>query len=173
MEMKDRIKVIMEREKLTASIFADTIGVPRSSISHIVSGRNKPSLDFVLKLLEAYPKYNTDWLIKGEGTPIQDKKISSRTKPQIDNNMPELFANIEGTEKPLIQEVKSEITVQANNKLPNIIPESNDLETRENQPQQTETKPEVKSENKVLAHKEVEQIIVCYTDKTFVTYRPE
>ena len=39
----------------------------RSGISHILSGRNKPSLDFVLKVIEAYPDLNESWLLKGEG----------------------------------------------------------------------------------------------------------
>ena len=51
----------------SASSFAEKIGVQRSSISHILSGRNKPSLDFILKILSAYPEVDLYWLFNGKG----------------------------------------------------------------------------------------------------------
>lgn len=51
----------------TASSFAEKIGVQRSSISHILSGRNKPSLDFVLKILSVYPEVELYWILNGKG----------------------------------------------------------------------------------------------------------
>ena len=51
----------------TASSFSEKIGVQRSSISHILSGRNKPSLDFVLKVLSEYPEVELYWLLNGKG----------------------------------------------------------------------------------------------------------
>jgi transcriptional regulator with XRE-family HTH domain len=65
MELIDRFKYIMKLNNLTASAFADEIGVQRSSISHILSGRNKPSLEFIQKVLTKYPKVSADWLIAG------------------------------------------------------------------------------------------------------------
>jgi transcriptional regulator with XRE-family HTH domain len=65
MELIDRFKYIMKLNNLTASAFADEIGVQRSSISHILSGRNKPSLEFIQKVLSRYPKVSADWLIAG------------------------------------------------------------------------------------------------------------
>ena len=55
----------MHDNELSAAAFADTIGVQRSSISHILSERNKPSLDFILKILHAYPSVSVEWLLKG------------------------------------------------------------------------------------------------------------
>ena len=55
----------MQDNELSAAAFADTIGVQRSSISHILSERNKPSLDFILKILNAYPSVSSAWLLKG------------------------------------------------------------------------------------------------------------
>ncbi|MAD98602.1 MAG: transcriptional regulator [Flavobacteriaceae bacterium] len=63
-----RIKKIMEHHQFTASSFADKIGVQRSSISHILSGRNKPSLDFILKVSNAIPDVAIEWLLKGKGS---------------------------------------------------------------------------------------------------------
>lgn len=69
--MKDgivtRIRTLMAHYGLTVSTLADAIGVQRSSISHLLSGRNKPSLDFVMKLVQAYPEVSFPWLLFGEG----------------------------------------------------------------------------------------------------------
>lgn len=63
-----RIQEIMDYYAVSASSFADYMGVGRSSISHILSGRNKPSLDFVMKITEAYPEVGLQWLLYGKGT---------------------------------------------------------------------------------------------------------
>jgi len=65
--MIDRVKLLMSVQNLSPAQLATTIGVQRSGISHILSGRNKPSLDFVLKVLESFPKLSEKWLLKGEG----------------------------------------------------------------------------------------------------------
>ena len=67
-EFTNRLKKIMEYHQLTASLFADKIGVQRSSISHILSGRNKPSLDFVMKVLQKFPEVELYWLLNGKGS---------------------------------------------------------------------------------------------------------
>ncbi|BAO56154.1 hypothetical protein NMS_2145 [Nonlabens marinus S1-08] len=58
----------MERHDLNASSFAEQIGVGRSSISHILSGRNKPSLDFIMSVLKQFPDVDLYWLLNGKGT---------------------------------------------------------------------------------------------------------
>ena len=63
-----RITQILEEQQLSSSAFADTIGVQRSSISHVLSGRNKPSLEFILKTVRAFPAYSTDWLLFGKSS---------------------------------------------------------------------------------------------------------
>jgi predicted transcriptional regulator len=63
----NRLKKVMDFYNVSASSFAETIEVPRSSISHILSGRNKPSLDFVLKTIETYQEVDLYWLLKGIG----------------------------------------------------------------------------------------------------------
>ncbi|MCK0159504.1 helix-turn-helix transcriptional regulator [Allomuricauda sp. F6463D] len=62
-----RIQAIIDHFELSVSGFADEIGVQRSSISHLLNGRNKPSLDFVMKLVNTYPEVDLYWLLKGEG----------------------------------------------------------------------------------------------------------
>ena len=66
--MKDRILQLLEEKAMTLAAFADEIGVERSTMSHIKSGRSNPSLDVALKILERFPEVSTDWLILGKGS---------------------------------------------------------------------------------------------------------
>ena len=62
----ERVKKIMEDHSLSSSQMADKIGVQRSAISHILSGRNKPSLDFILKVLNEFSDVSSDWFLQGK-----------------------------------------------------------------------------------------------------------
>jgi transcriptional regulator with XRE-family HTH domain len=66
-EMKDRIAHIIRAKNLTAAEFALRLGIQPSNISHLLSGRNNPSLDFVKKLKETFPEYSLDWIVFGRG----------------------------------------------------------------------------------------------------------
>ena len=72
MNMRDRILKIMEREGLTPSKFAESIGIQRSAMSHIISGRNNPSLDVLLKILERFTYVDSDWLLFGKGEMVRE-----------------------------------------------------------------------------------------------------
>ena len=72
----------MEFHQLTASLFADKIGVQRSSISHILSGRNKPSLDFILKVTSVFSDVDMYWLLNGKG----EFPIKSVNSPTLSSN---------------------------------------------------------------------------------------
>jgi transcriptional regulator with XRE-family HTH domain len=63
-----RMEKILDHYGLSASSFADQVGVQRSSISHLLSGRNKPSLEFVLKLIGTFPEVDLYWLLHGKGS---------------------------------------------------------------------------------------------------------
>jgi transcriptional regulator with XRE-family HTH domain len=67
LQMKDRIILLIKAKNLTAAQFADEIGVQKSSISHIISGRNNASLDFIQKVLLRFPEVNMEWLMFGKG----------------------------------------------------------------------------------------------------------
>lgn len=66
MELKDRIATVIQVNQHTAASFADLIGVQRSRISHILNGRNKPSIDFLEKVIEHFPRVDPGWLITGK-----------------------------------------------------------------------------------------------------------
>lgn len=65
--MRDRLQKLLSKEGVAPTRFAEIIGVQRSSISHILSGRNKPSFDMIQSILDKYPKVNPDWLLLGKG----------------------------------------------------------------------------------------------------------
>ncbi|SDQ77517.1 helix-turn-helix domain-containing protein [Flagellimonas zhangzhouensis] len=86
MDIIDRVKQVIEHYGISVSAFADEIGVQRSSMSHLLNGRNKPSLDFVMKLVDSYPEVNLYWLLKGEG-----EFLVSETPAQTSLNAPIQF----------------------------------------------------------------------------------
>lgn len=73
--MKERIEKFLYRESLSPAKFADEIGVQRSSVSHVLSGRNLPSFDFIQKMLSRYKNLNAEWLILGTGEMYKQKEI--------------------------------------------------------------------------------------------------
>ena len=81
--MISRIKKIMETKELNAAQFADEIGVQRSALSHVLSGRNNPSLDFMLKIKTAYPEINLDWLLIGSGNMMENIDVG-KPKQEIE-----------------------------------------------------------------------------------------
>lgn len=97
--MLDRIKQLMEKKAFTASQFADGMDVPRAVLSHILSGRNKPSLDVVLKIADTYTDVSLEWLLLGKGEMLTNLAADPSTKhirndaPAIDEGKP--VANVE------------------------------------------------------------------------------
>ena len=81
----EKLKKIILKEGLSASKFAEKIGVQRSSVSHILSGRNKPSLDFVLKIYKSIENIDLEWLFsentENESHPEHSPTYSSKTDP--------------------------------------------------------------------------------------------
>jgi transcriptional regulator with XRE-family HTH domain len=89
-EFTDRLKKVMAFHHLTASLFADKIEVQRSSISHILSGRNKPSLDFILKVTTTFIDVDIYWLLNGKGSfpKVVESKQSTPTPPVLNSEPP-------------------------------------------------------------------------------------
>ncbi|MFC4096869.1 helix-turn-helix transcriptional regulator [Euzebyella saccharophila] len=80
-EFIERLEILLTYYDLSASAFADKVDVQRSSISHLLSGRNKPSLEFVLKVIKAFPEVNLYWLLNGKGSFPQNEKLMDKTSP--------------------------------------------------------------------------------------------
>lgn len=99
-EFSQRLQKVIDFHDESASSFAEKIGVQRSSISHVLSGRNKPSLDFVMKVLNAYPNVELYWLLNGKGTfPIEKASpINAQQNSQSTNTN---TSNMVNTEKAI------------------------------------------------------------------------
>lgn len=80
-----RLQKVIDYYGETASSFAEKIGVQRSSISHILSGRNKPSLEFILKILASFPEVELYWLLNGKGEfPATEKPTEKQTELKLE-----------------------------------------------------------------------------------------
>jgi DNA-binding XRE family transcriptional regulator len=112
--MIDRIKQVIEYVQLSPSAFADTIGISRSGMTHLLTGRNQPSLDVAKKILVKYPEISTEWLIMGMGemfrpeegltTTVEEITTEMSPKPYPDENskfdrQTDLFGEFEKAEK--------------------------------------------------------------------------
>lgn len=89
--IKDRIALIIEYKGLNSSKFADIVDIQRSRMSHIMSGRNNPSIDVVVRIVEKFPEISTDWLINGKGEMLNEKIINQSSTA---NNSDELIEEI-------------------------------------------------------------------------------
>lgn len=118
--MKERILQLLKEKNISATKFADIIDVQRSSISHILSGRNKPSFDFIEKILNAYPDLSARWLITGRGEMYTNQKSlfdddnnlfseqKPSTAPESDIQNPSDHSNdISNSEKEKINNIKN------------------------------------------------------------------
>lgn len=83
MEIRDRIRMIIDAHKLNAGAFADKVGVQRSNVSHVLSGRNKPSFEFLEKLLLAFPRVSAQWLLTGKQVPDGVEFMSGQTVREV------------------------------------------------------------------------------------------
>lgn len=94
-----RLKKVMSYYNETAVSFSEKIGVQRSSISHILSGRNKPSLEFVLKILSSYDEVDLYWLLNGKGTfPKIENKTDSPEKHSEKQNPSKTISNSDNSD---------------------------------------------------------------------------
>lgn len=83
----ERIKHIIEEKGLSASEFADTIGVKKATLSHVLSGRNKPSLEFVMRIIESFEDVNPELLLQREWSPAkEDKQSEAEAHPDTMND---------------------------------------------------------------------------------------
>lgn len=78
--MTDRLQVILQREGITAAKFASALGVQPSALSHLLSGRNKPSYDFITRFIMVYPAYNIEWLLVGKQPMLKEDIAQTESK---------------------------------------------------------------------------------------------
>jgi len=165
--MKDRIKMIMDAENMTPARFADSLQIGRAVISHILNGRNNPSLDVISRILSQMPQVSSEWLLTGRGSMYIDKNIGDTNVPPpkeasassssvSKNYHPDLFAEnyIKPTQTTEQTEYRKEIGVNTSvNPIQDIVNERIIYKER----------PERK----------ISKIIIYYSDNTFETFNAD
>jgi len=173
--MKDRISKILRLEGMTAAKLAEEIGVQASGISHILSGRNNPSTDFLIKILDRFRGINAEWLLTGKGNmykgmldiPLEnpentDKKSISGDSAAVSNddlNTPSSENLSKIDQKEVISEVSpadsslNAETIKLDNNQQQRPPVSAVYERREND-------------------RKVVKIVMFFNDDTFESYNP-
>lgn len=101
-DFSKRLHKILEFYELSAAGFADKIEVGRSSISHILSGRNKPSLDFVMKIVKSFPEVELYWLLNGKGSFPPSEKPKPQPETKQETSTPPSQQNEVNTDKEVM-----------------------------------------------------------------------
>ncbi len=147
MSISDRIVYIQQQEGFTASKFAERLDVQRSGLSHIYSGRNNPSIDFIQKLIDKFPNYRAEWIISGK-EPVkyqeEDAPLAGNEKDRTLKEQSDLFSTLKSEDKAVYK------TPAANSKLQD--PKANNTDEDKN----------------VL-----EKVILVYKNGTFETLLPK
>lgn len=152
-EFIKRLEIILDYYSLNASAFADKIGVQRSSLSHLLSGRNKPSLDFILKILDVFPDVDLYWILNGKGS-----------FPKNDDAMPQQESKQEMEIKP------NPISITNEPLLPDDLFSKENYINKENKV--NPKKEEIQNMTNGSSSLEVEKIVFFYTNGTFKEFKP-
>ena len=183
-QIKERVRKIIDTEQLTNSKFAEMIDVPRSSISHLFNDRNKPSLEFVTKILTTFTTLNSEWLLFGRGPMHKGEAITQKLFEQpepikerevnVHNEVPENFDNEQ--EKKYIKEEKEILqpeNIEPKEKIETKVPEKEEqIEyNNENNSSQKEQSPTENNSKKINPN--TERIIIFSSDRTFIEYMPK
>jgi transcriptional regulator with XRE-family HTH domain len=191
--MKDRIVKFLVSEKISPAEFADKIGVQRSSMSHILNGRNYPSAAFIQKMLQVYPYLNSRWLMIGEGemnlgdtgspdsSSSKPATIQSRAEEPLLPQQQEFQPHpVETMEPGLFHNFLSEAEGDNLSAIPFVEGKNPLVETVNVNSQPTPDGSKLDQiinkaptvQDVTIQGKEIEQILFFYKDKTFSVYRP-
>ena len=165
--MLDRIIKIMEYYKLTPSEFADTLEIDRSRLSHILNGRNKPSLEVVMKILENFPDISSEWLLFDKGDMIK-KKIFSKDQLQTG----ELDLIIPEKTKQKIKDDKIRDDLSINEQTKETVPPSTTEQT-ESPIADIQEDDISKAEMKPIRQKDIISIVWFFSDGTYKYFYTE
>ena len=160
MNLSEKIELLIKRKQLSASQFADKLGIPRSSISHILSGRNKPSLDVVQKILRVFPEISAEDLLF-EDRSLGASLVSNVAKEPIPVASTSLFDAVSPTPSESPKNNSPEQTIVQSNL-------RRSKESAVSTPQEGPTAPVVPPR----LEKTIERVLIFYTDGTFSESRP-
>ena len=157
----------MKCYELSPSQFAEKTGIQRASVSHIVSGRNKPSLEVMLKIHDAFPELDLKWLMTGVGEePIAPSRRQDAVAEAMENT---LFSQPERIEQPPVQSFQEPVQVQPRpQKQPAPQPQ---VKVAAERPQRRTVATRTPQSN--VAERRIKEIRIFYTDGTYETLFPE
>lgn len=180
--IQERILLLMKSLGLNPTQFADEIGVQRSSISHIISGRNNPSLDIVTKILNKFPDIDSNWLVIGKGSLVGKNEINSQenrnneiSRPSetlFDDLSDSLFSDIQKDNSPKIDnnniyELQRKIEIlEGKSKVKENQSESNDKQIEIPKPVNNCISNSENSQQ-LNSIKQIVRIIIFYSDNSF------
>lgn len=169
MNERERIELLMKCYNLTPSQFADRTGIQRASVSHIISGRNKPSLEVLQKIFEAFPELDIKWLMTGQGDePVMGASVEAPEVKPVENT---LFTQ----PQPPMQNTQPAImrTQVANEPQPvrQSKPQSATLRQQAERPARRTMSQRVQAMH--TGEKRIKEICVYYTDGTYEILFPE
>lgn len=156
MEIKDRIRMIMEKEHMTPRIFAESIGVQQSTLSHILNDRNRPSLEVIMKVHQTYNYVNLEWLLYGKGEMMNDASLGMLSSGEEGEFQPSLFDEnaINSTNSPDNSENRKEMP----------------LKSMENAPKEI-VRQEIRYIEK--PSRKITEIRIFFDDNTYETFKAE
>ena len=157
MAEKERIDKVMQMEGMNSAVFANAIGIQGSTLSHILNGRNNPSLSVLQSILNRFPNISPEWLIMGQGS--VERAVKQSQTPTLFDSIDESI-NKSAVYDTIFDEnkVSAFSTIQQK---PTITPEI-PLQSIQNQSAQNIQAPQIDNSGK-----SVKKIIVYYTDNTF------
>ena len=167
MNLSDKIELLIKKKQMSSSQFADVLGIPRSSISHILSGRNKPSLDVVQKILTAFPEVSAeDLLFEDRTLSVSATKLPTTPSAQEILPLTNLFDAPNDTASESIKNNLPESTIVRSNlrrsvKESNLTPHAVGNTGSDN----------IATSGRSL-HKKIERVIIFYSDGTFTESKP-
>lgn len=165
--MKERLLKFLSYHNISATKFADEIGVQRSSISHILSGRNKPSYDFIYKTLKHYPSVSADWLITGNGSMFKNDELNKQRKPYT-LNQNDLFTDT-GQVAPTHSNTNDTVNGLSDNSVPDTDEKSNSFPMNDTF---TDNKTAASNSQIRKSDTDIEKVLIFYRDGTFTSYNP-
>jgi len=175
--MLERINLILKSRNLNAAQFADEIGVQRSSVSHILTGRNNASLDFLLKVLTRYPEIDTDWLLTGKGVMVRSSSLSSKNLSEAKMNETTKAKSIPSIMDIPVDLFRQPIDINEEIKEKNIVKEEKkpEIDDQNQLFMKIEGQQKMPDEmvNKTISARQINRIVIFYSDKTFTDYKPE
>lgn len=175
MTLTEKIELLIKRSQMSASQFADVINIPRSSISHIISGRNKPSLDVVQKILRTFPEISAEELLYEDRAFSYYPTTSTVKKPE--NVVPAKPTPVVGPIGGLFDQIMDTPRESVEKKSPEVDTVQSNLKPIEHTPQKSDEQPIEKPSvvNQMYQNyvgKQIERVIIFYTDGTFSESKP-